>query len=799
MKYVFLSLFSICFLGCSPEAAETPQPASETIGFNEGWWFRVELNPPYSFVTFDDLEVANPFDSDPVDLPHDWSIESPFDSTLASATGFLPGGIGWYQKDFEWNPESGEHVSIYFEAISSNSEVWLNGHHLGERPNGYISFEYDLTPYLTEGINKLAVKVDRSKYADSRWYTGAGIYGNVYLNKRENVYIPTWGITLTTPEVDPAGAVLKVNTAVNNEADVNQTVHIAYSVLDPDGQLKSNTEISAELVKSGTGEWSAELEIPDPLLWSPASPRLYTALVEISQGNQLMERQEIPFGIRHFNFDPEEGFFLNGENMLIKGVCLHHDAGVFGAAVPREVWKRRLAILKEAGTNALRISHNPAPPHLLDLADSMGFLVMAEAFDEWTGPKNKWIEGWNAGRPGQDGYHEYFEEWAQKDIQDMVRRDRNHPSVIMWSIGNEIDYPNDPFSHAVLDDQPGWPDYDPERPDANELGDIARQLAGWIRELDDTRPVTAALASGLMSNETTYPAALDVVGYNYQESRYAEDHEKFPDRVILGSENRRADYDAWKAVRDHSYISAQFIWTGIDYLGEARAWPNRTSRSGLLDMAGFKKARFYLQQSFWDTADVVQVATAPDNRGPVNAELKWDYAGAAENVSVYGITNLDSIELFINDRSLGIQSRAGFTDGAAKWSVPFEEGTVKVNGIKNGEVIGTSEIKTPGEPASLRIRTGQGDGEIIHAIVEIVDGEGILATAAGNNIHYELTGPARVIGMESGNPDSHEDYRSRQRNAWNGRLMIYLETSGGEGEIELTVKSDNVKQASAVW
>lgn len=795
-------------LGGLPMTATAEDAVARTIPFNDGWLFQKgDLAPAFRFRPVAGLNTPVTGSWRSLHLPHDWSVESPFDSTLASATGYLPGGIGWYQKSFEWTPREDQRVAIHFEAVSSNSSVWLNGHLLGERPNGYVSFEYDLTPHLVAGTNVITVRVDRSRYADTRWYPGAGIYGSVHLLVRPLLHIPTWGVFLTTPDISAGTATLRIATDLRNDGAAPAPARVRYSVLGPGTDPIATGEARARVEPGSTSALVTDIAIPEPRLWAPDTPHLYRLVVDLSDGELTLQRQEIPFGVRSFRFDADEGFFLNGQNMLIKGVCLHHDAGVLGAAVPRRVWERRLVLLKEAGANAIRISHNPAPPHLLALADSMGFLVMAEAFDEWRHPKNKWVNGWNVGVPALDGYAEFFDQWARRDLQDMVRRDRNHPSIILWSIGNEIDYPNDPYTHPVLDTSPQqWMRYQPQRPHARELGELATQLAGWVRELDTTRPITAALASSLMSNETGYPDALDVVGYNYQESRYAEDRARYPQRIIIGSENSRANYAAWRAVADNPWVSGQFIWTGIDYLGEAGAWPARSNTSGFLDLAGFRKARFFIQKAFWDPEPFLQVATG-SGRSAANASLHWDH-GEGDSVTVFGFTNLDReldhVELFLNGRSAGRRTTDQFVNGFPEWRLPFERGSVRIDAVLDGVVVGTSELSTPGAPARLIATAdqeqlaGSGRPTIVHVEIRVTDDSGILAAGAEPVIEWELDGPARVLGAENGNPRSLELYRSgaNRGRAFGGRLLLYVETTGAPGSVRLSVSSQGLAPGS---
>lgn len=532
--------------------------------FNDGWSF-----------SLNDSEWRN------VQLPHDWSVEGTPSKNLASCTGYLPGGIGIYKKHFVITDKMPKHY-IYFEGVYNRSEVWLNGHLLGKRPNGYISFMYDMTPYLKSGENELIVKVDHSKYADSRWYTGSGIYRDVWLIKANEKHLPLWGVAWQ----------------FRKDGDQNILTVKVDSISEPfQASLCNHEGLTIAQGKSKNGK--LELKINNPIYWNLDNPYLYTLKVAIPTDSTSCR-----VGLRTFQFDANKGFALNGEWMKVKGVCLHHDAGVLGAVVPKDVWHRRLLALKEMGANAIRMSHNPQAPALYDLCDELGFLVMDEASDEWEFPKRKWIEGWNKGKPGFDGTFDFFEEWIERDVTDMVRRDRNHPCIFLWSIGNEVDYPNDPYSHPILDgnnskiNQPMFGGYKPDAPNAERIGKIAKRLAACVRKIDTSRPVTGALAGVVMSNETEYPEAVDVVGYNYTENRYQQDHSTYPNRIIFGSETHGSK-EAWKAVSDNPFIFGQFIWTGLDYLGESGAWPSRGLGTGLLDFNGFLKPQGYLIQSLW--------------------------------------------------------------------------------------------------------------------------------------------------------------------------------------------------------
>ena len=544
-----------------------------------------------------------------VTLPHDWSIEGPFNGKWASGTGFLPGGIGWYRKQFDvsnWSKEL--HYFIYFDGIYKNSEVWVNGHFLGKRPNGFIPIQYDLTPYLKPAHNILAVRVDHSDFADSRFYTGSGIYRDVYLITKNEQYFEKWGIFFETSKITESQADTHVSIAYKNASSERQNLQINTVIKDQNGAIVSKIAQNVQISPDTTGNLKIDLNIDKPHLWSINDPYLYDLEISMLSKGKEIDSWHDKVGVRNFKFTADEGFFLNGKNLLLKGVCIHQDAGALGAAVPEEVWRSRLRTLKDLGCNAIRMSHYPHQDYLYDLCDEMGFLVQDEAFDEWEVGKNKWIEGWNVGKPGNDGYHSVFKEWGQKDLQDMILRNRNHPAIIMWSIGNEIDYPNDPYSAPVLDEgknpQIYGTGYIPNNPPASRLSEIAKHLVAAAKMIDTTRPITAALAGVTMSNHTAYPSALDIVGYNYQEYRYAADHKAFTHRIIYGSENGDA-LEAWKAVENNKFISSQFLWTAFDFIGEARTWPNRSSGAGIIDLAGYPKPDFYFRKSLWNKEPMV--------------------------------------------------------------------------------------------------------------------------------------------------------------------------------------------------
>lgn len=779
------------------------QQSRQQLLFNDGWKFQKGDMPSAADPGYDDAEWRA------VDLPHDWSIEGPFNSEWASATAYLPGGIGWYRKIFtvpaQWKNKK---VFIYFDGVYKNSEVWINGHSLGKRPNGFIPFQYELTPFLKAGKNTIAVKADHTEFADSRWYTGSGIYRNVYLVALEPMHIDLWGVTFTTPSASPGGADVRVGVSLANSAGKDMPVTVKCVLTDKKGRQVASVQKSLHATASTPGPVDLSFHVAHPSLWSTDDPYLYTLRVSVMSGGRVVDEEMNKVGIRSFRFDANEGFFLNGQNMKLKGVCIHDDAGVLGVAVPREVWVRRLRTLKEGGCNSLRMSHNPHADYLYDLCDEMGLLVMDEAFDEWETGKNKWIKGWNKGQPGKDGYHEYFTEWANTDLRDMVLRDRNHPSIIMWSIGNEIDYPNDPYSNEILNSgnnpQIYGRGYLPDHPPAARMGELSKQLVQVVKQYDTTRPVTAALAGVVMSNTTSYPDNLDVVGYNYQEYRYPGDHEKYPARVIYGSENGM-QLDAWKAVDSNRYIAGQYLWTGIDYLGEAGLWPGRSNEAGLLDLGGFTKPEYFFRQSIWTQKPMIYIGTAnipkTEDKGiwsHKHAEPQWSRK-EGDSVRVNCFTNCDEAELFLNKKSLGKKSLASAKGSIPFWDIVYQPGELMVKGYRGGREVAHYSLSTTGKCASITavpfrdplIDERKGVKQIE---VQIADEKGRRVYGADNEVTVTITGPASLLGMENGYSNDVGRYQANTRKARNGRLIVYVKPGHNYAPFEVKFTSPGLQE-----
>lgn len=786
---------------------------------NEEWKFVLNDVKEGQAITLDDTRWQQ------VTLPHDWSVKGQLSPTLASATGYLPGGIGWYRKTINVPAEKeGEKVYLYFEGVYNRSEVFLNGESLGKRPNGYISFMLDATPHIRYGEeNVIAVRVDHSQSADSRWYTGSGIYRDVWMIYANPVHIAQWGV-YAYPEAMKKGYRLNVEVDINNEEELNASLTVVNELFSPEGKLVAKSSKKLVAKPGRENKLKTTLKVNKPALWSLTDPNLYELKTTVLKGKVVTDQTTTRTGFRTYTFDPNKGFALNGEWMKVKGVCLHHDAGVLGAAVYRDVWKRRLQTLKEIGVNAIRTSHNPQATDLYDLCDELGILVLNEMYDEWVFPKRKWLEGWNVGTPGFQGSYDIFKEWSEIDLADLVRRDRNHISVFAWSIGNEVDYPNDPYSHPVLGGekagftQASYGGYNPDAPDAMELGDIAKRLVKVVKEYDKARPVTAGLAGVAMSNETEYPGALDIAGYNYTENKYDSDHEKYPERVIYGSENRH-DMAAWKATRDKEHIFGQFLWTGIDYLGESGRWPSRGFYSGLLDFGGFIKPRGYFRQSLWSDKPMAYLGTYPTpGRGArsqsrdvlsqteegnesnyvervpsMDAWPIWNY-NEGQSIRVVCYTNADKAKLLLNGKEVGETKEYDDRTGIIFWDIPYSAGKLEVVGMdQDNNAVSNYAIQSSKRPYALQVvqaaeQISKGKG-LAHVVVQVVDEDGVPVILSDNEVTCHISGPAKLLGLEASNNSDMSDYTDNRHRVFHGRILAYVQATGEEGEIKINFTS----------
>lgn len=765
--------------------------------FNDNWKFSLSDNPEASTVTFNDNGWKD------VILPHDWSVSRPLSRGKYSCTGWLPGGIGWYRKDFNLRREIGKRYYLYFEGVYNRSTVYLNGEEVGYRPNGYISFMYDITDRLAEdGNNIVAVRVDHSREADSRWYTGSGIYRNVWIITSSEHHFAQWGLFYELQSLKDGKATVSVRSEIETSGKTNErpNAKVRFSVYDAEGHRIAESHVKAKDLFA-----KATIKIESPMLWSPDSPALYKLKAELIEKGETVDKAEVKMGIRESVFDPDRGYFLNGINMKLKGVCLHHDAGVLGAAVPEAVWRRRLTNLKSIGVNAVRTSHNPQAPVFYDLCDEIGLLVMDEAFDEWRFPKRKWLEGWNVGQPGFEGSYDFFDEWAERDITDMVRRDRTHPSIIMWSIGNEVDYPNDPYSHPILDgnsiSQPMYGGYKKDSPDANELGDIAARLVKAVKSADTSRPVTAALAGVVMSNETEYPKLLDIVGYNYTEDRYDTAHVTYPERVIYGSENR-ADYNAWRATADREFIAGQFIWTGTDYLGESGRWPSRGFHTGLLDFGSFVKPAGRFRAALWRNDPVAYLGAYPSSYEiRADAPDVWNFA-KGQRTRVVCYTNLNGAKLYLNGEPVGEYREKDENSGIIFWDLDYQPGELTVKAYENvdGECAASDTLTTSGEPYAIKAyldgndETTEDNEPIAHVVVEIVNQNGTRVRGISVPVICDAEGGAAILGIESSDNADMSEQNDTICNTCDGRLLVYAKLrSDKDNTLIFKTSEENIK------
>ena len=834
MKQLLISLFTLLIAAVQTQAQVSFGHAEK---LNTGWNF-LRMDAAWNISEQPDMKEKDFDDSrwHKVDLPHDWGVELPMSPDKGSCQGYLPGGLAWYRLHIPAAKfVDGRRYYIYFEGVYNYSEVYLNGHLLGKRPSGFASFLYDMTPYLErpteaslQGDNVLAVRVDHSQEFDSRWYTGSGIYRNVWLISAPPIHLAQWGTAYRLKSINAKEAKLEVDVETTDDRDIMPT---ATKVKTSAANVKSAQHLSATVqlhdregrivatIQTPIGtqqKKTVRLTVKAPYRWSLDNPYLYTLKTILHSPATPSTQSDSPamtandtsivrVGLRTLDFSPDRGFALNGQWMKVKGVCIHDDAGVLGTAVPKEVWHRRLLELKAIGVNAIRMSHNPHAPEVYDLCDEVGLLVMDEASDEWEFPKRKWMKGWNAGVPEFQGTYTYFKDWIDRDVADMVRRDRCHPSIFLWSIGNEVDYPNDPYSHPVLDGngtgftQPMYGGYKSDQPNAERIGIIAQQLASIVKGIDPSRPTTGALAGVVMSNATAYPSAVDIVGYNYTESRYAEDHKTYPQRIIYGSENRH-DLPSWKAVTDNDHIFGQFLWTGIDYLGESGQWPARGSSAGLLDLAGQRKPLGWYRAALWSTKPVCYIGSIPQfpqrgsrpsrrrNNVSPYANDTWNYR-EGQQVRIVCYTNAQTARLTLNGKSVGDEPQRDKDTDILFWDIDYEPGILRCE-ADNGA---SYEIMTAGQPYALRVTTDS----IAHVFVEVVDEQGRLVPTADNEVTLNVRG-ARLLGMEHGNTADATITSRQQRNrlrTFGGRLVAYIQPERQqEGPIIVRASSPFLQQ-----
>ncbi len=763
--------------------------------FDNGWRFHRGGAQGADKPEFDDTEWRK------VDLPHDWSIEdlpgttSPFnrDAVSQASGGFTTGGTGWYRKTFI-PPAAfrGKRVQLQFDGVYMNAEVWLNGKRLGKHPYGYTSFWYDITERLKPGEkNVLAVKI-RNEGENSRWYAGSGIYRHVWLKVKNPLHVAQWGTYITTPEVNPAAAKVHVSTKVMNETGNTVKAKIVTRLLDARGQEVTTVTDIRESAPGAPVECGQDLKVTNPALWSVDSPVLYIAVTEVYNNQQLTDRVTTPFGIRSISIDAVNGFRLNGQPLKLKGGCVHHDNGPLGAKAYDRAEERKVELLKASGYNAVRCAHNPPSPAFLDACDRLGMLVIDEAFDIWEDGKNP------------DDYHLYFNDWWQKDLESMLYRDRNHPSIIMWSTGNEI--PNR------------------EKP---EVVKVAKMLSDFIRTLDNTRFVTCGV-NGITADKDAFLATLDVAGYNYARDKYVADHQRLPQRVMFATESLPLEaFDYWMGVTDHPWVIGDFVWTAFDYIGEAGiGWlgywqeqsffPWNLAYCGDIDICGWKRPQSFYRDVLWKDDQVAVFVKPPQPSFATNPHkvdwsrwewhdvvANWNWPGGTQQpleVEVY--SSCEEVMLFLNGRSLGRKATNRSNKFTAIWQVPYEAGTLKAIGYNKGRETGSAILQTADEPVKLAMAadrtaiTANGQ-DLSYITVELQDAKGIRHPMAENQVHFNISGPGTIVGVGNANPVSTESYSLPQRKAWHGRCLVIVKSTGQPGNIRVTASAAGLKSGQA--
>lgn len=805
----------------STSATKVKYNGERKLNFNKDWQFKRE--------TDESLDNAKEPDFDDsswrkLDLPHDWSIELDFnpDSPATYEGGYLDGGTGWYRKSFTV-PESmeGRQVNVDFDGVYMNSTVYLNGKKLGTYPYGYNSFSYDLTDNLyTDGReNVLAVKVENTQ-PSSRWYSGSGIYRNVHLTVTDSIHVARNGTFVTTPDLentyDDGEANVNIDTDVDNTSSEKTPIKVKSTIRDEDGKIVAEAKSKEKIAKGNSSvEFEDETTIDNPKLWDIDNSYRYNLVTEILADGQVVDTYETKFGVRYFDFDEDDGFSINGEDMKLHGVSMHHDNGALGAVANSRAVERQMQILKKMGVNAIRSTHNPASPELLEAANQEGLLVIDEAFDAWDQNKKEYDNG----RFFSEHSDRFDSTWGEHEIKEMVDSAKNEPSVIMWSLGNEI--PDTATPEGV---------------------DIAKDLNKWVKEIDETRPTTVGqngIGVPLNDNIEEVLDTVDVVGLNYAESHYKELHERHPEWKIYGAENssatrsrgvythpyeynvlttyddlQQSSYDndyvswgstseyAWKQDRDKPYIGGEFIWTGFDYIGEPTPYydffPVHSSYFGAVDTAGFPKDIYYYYQSQWTDEPMVHLLP----------HWNWD---DGEDIRVLAYSNADKVELFLNGESIGEKNyetikvdgeeykETSNGDTYLEWKVPFESGTLEaVAKDENDEVVARDKVETAGDPAKIKLtadhdKIDANGTDLSYITADVVDKDGNIVPEADNEIMFDTSGNGKLVGVDNGNAASSERYKNNKREAFKGKALAILQADKKDGEITLSASAEGLE------
>ena len=731
-----------------------------------------------------------------VSVPNDWAIAGPFDlkAQAGGAGAFLPTGVAWYRKTLDVKPAPGRRVFVELDGVMERSGVWINGHHLGYRPSGYVGLRYDLTDFLrADGPNVLAVRADTSAAPSSRWYAGSGVYRNVRLVETGALHVEQGGVFVSTPAITTDRATAKVQVDVTNSGAASARAGLEIVVTGPNGKVVARQAVPpVEVGVARTETLTTELAIPSPRLWDLAAPNLYQAAIRVvGDDGSTTDTEVASFGIRDARFEADTGFWLNGKNLKLKGVALHADGGAVGAAVPLAIWRQRFIALKDLGVNAIRTAHNPPSPEFLGLADQMGFLVMDELFDQWNVAKT----------PGD--YHLFFGDWHRRDARDMLRRDRNHPSIVLWSAGNEIHDTAYPVqAKAAL-----------------------KSLLGVMHDTDPTRPVTMGLFRPNVTGDYANGLAdmLDVVGQNYRENELTAAHEANKARKIVGTENGHGR-GGWVAVRDYAPYAGMFLWTGVDYLGESdrSGWPNIDNPSGLLDRTGALKVVGMQRAGWWAEQPVIHVVrnaapAAPppsnDGAGPAPAlptmiavatpapktQILDDWTPAdlsphPETIEVY--SNCPTVEVTLNGRALDAKPLSA--DGAPRqWAVTFAPGEVIASCGKGGP---SDRLRTAGPAARVELvadaaSVGSSFDDLAGVRARITDAKGVVVPSSDAPITFAVSGQGRFVAADNGAPTDHTVFASPTRQAYRGHAVAFLRGSGQNGAVTLHASTPGLKPA----
>lgn len=794
-------LFFYCFLVLT--RVSTFAQTDNIVLFDNDWRFHLGGAQGAEAIDFNDAGWRM------LDLPHDWSIEnrpgtnSPFDSNAISQVsgGFTTGGTGWYRKKFVVPAAyKGKHLVVQFDGIYMNAQVWINGQRAGDHPYGYTSFFYDITKYLNFGeTNVVAVEV-KNEGQNSRWYSGSGIYRHVWLQTTNEVHIAKWGTFITTPAVSAASAIVNIKTKAVNEANHASTITSTTRILDNKGVEIAKSESEQTISPNAFYEFNQQAIIKNPALWSVETPALYTAVTEIRNGHETIDKATNTFGIRTISFDIKNGFQLNGKTVKLKGGCFHHDNGPLGAKAYDRAEERKAELLKASGFNAIRCSHNPPSPAFLNACDRLGMLVMDETFDMWNYGKNPY------------DYHLYFKDWWQRDVESMVNRDKNHPCIIMWSIGNEI----------------------PERGNAEGV-QTAKMLSDYVKSLDTTRAITAAV-NGLNEDKDPFFAVLDVAGYNYaaggdhlKKNIYELDHSRVPNRIMAGTESYPLEaFQSWMDVLDHPYVTGDFVWTAFDYIGEASLgwsgypqnanfYPWNLAFCGDLDICGWKRPQSYYRDALWKNDQLAVFVKSPTPSYRANKKLEswskwnwedvwpsWNYEGMEGKpleVNVY--SSCKEVELFLNNQSLGKKPTERSTKFIAAWSVPYSAGELKAIGYNGNKKVNTSILRTAGKPTKIHLTADRpaihaNDQDLSYVTVELKDENGNINPLSEDLIKFEITGDGTIAGVGNANPVSIESNQLPQRKAWKGKCLVIIKAGKQKGNIVLTASGNGLKESQII-